>query len=349
MKKKLSYKDAGVNIDEGQKLVDMIKPAVKASARKEVLSSIGGFGALFSARFKGLKDPVLVSSTDGVGTKLMVAFAVGRHDTVGVDLVAMSVNDILVNGAEPLFFLDYFATGKLDAQSAAEVVKGIAKGCKEAGCALVGGETAEMPGLYKKGEYDLAGFVVGVVDRKKIIDGSRIRPGDRIIGLASSGLHSNGYSLARRVVFERLGLKPTDKPEGFKKDIGTVLLTPTRIYVKPILKLISEIDVLGMAHITGGGFTDNVPRVLPKGTRAVIKKGSWPAPEIFGLIERGGRIEAPEMLRTFNCGIGYVIIVRSGDADAAVRRLKALKERAYVIGEVAGAGKGANPVVEYTE
>jgi len=345
MKKKLSYSDAGVNIDEGARLVDLIKPSVKASGRKEVLGGVGGFGALFSARFTGLKDPVLVSSTDGVGTKLMVAFATGRNDTVGVDLVAMSVNDILVNGAEPLFFLDYFATGKLDAASAAEVVKGIARGCKEAGCALVGGETAEMPGLYKKGEYDLAGFAVGVVERKKIIDGRRIKPGDAIIGLASSGLHSNGYSLARKVVFERLGLGLEDRPAGFKKDIGATLLEPTRIYVKPVLDVIRKFDVRGMAHITGGGFTENIPRVLPKGTKAVIKKGSWPVPPIFGLIQQGGSIEPAEMMRTFNCGIGFVMVVKAADAQGVMKRLKALKERPHLIGIVEkSVAKGAGHV-----
>ena len=349
MKKKLSYSDAGVNIDEGARLVDLIKPSVKASARKEVLGGVGGFGALFSARFTGLADPVLVSSTDGVGTKLMVGFAPGRNDTVGIDLVAMSVNDILVNGAEPLFFLDYFATGKLDAASAAEVVKGIARGCREAGCALVGGETAEMPGLYKKGEYDLAGFAVGVVDRKKIIDGSRIKPGDAIIGLASSGLHSNGYSLARKVVFERLGLGLNDRPAGFKKDIGSTLLEPTRIYVKPVLDVIKKFDVRGMAHITGGGFTENIPRVLPKSTRAVIKKGSWPVPPIFGLIQHGGSIEPSEMMRTFNCGIGFVMVVKEADAQGVIKRLKELKERPYLIGVVEKCASRGAGYVEFTD
>ncbi|MBI2411623.1 MAG: phosphoribosylformylglycinamidine cyclo-ligase [Deltaproteobacteria bacterium] len=335
MKKPLSYRDAGVDIDEGMRLVDLIKPHVRSSYRKEVIGDIGAFGALFSARFKGLKDPVLVSSTDGVGTKLMVAFMADRHDTVGIDLVAMSVNDILVSGAEPLFFLDYFATGKLDARRASEVVKGIAKGCKDAGCALIGGETAEMPGLYKSGEYDLAGFAVGVVDRKNIINGSKIRPGDAIIGLASSGLHSNGYSLARKVVFERLGLKPKDTPPGFKKDIGSVLLAPTRIYVKPVLKLLKKYAVLGMAHITGGGFLDNIPRVLPKNVKAVIEKGAWPMPPVFELIREGGEIEEEEMFRTFNCGIGLVIVVRKRDAEGAIKALKESGERAYLIGRIA--------------
>lgn len=347
MKNPVTYREAGVNIDEGTRLVDLIKPHVRKSRRKEVLGGIGGFGALFSAGFKGLKDPVLVSSTDGVGTKLMIAFMAGRHDTVGIDLVAMSVNDILVSGAEPLYFLDYFATGRLEAIKAAEVIKGIARGCREAGCALVGGETAEMPGLYKPGEYDLAGFAVGVVDRKKIIDGRRIRPGDRIIGLASSGLHSNGYSLARKVVFDTLGLYIKSVPVGFKKDIGSVLLTPTRIYVKAILKLLKSFEVLGMAHITGGGFTDNIPRVLPKSVKAVIERSSWPVPQVFRLIQKGGSIEETEMLRTFNCGIGLVMVVRAKDEAGVKKRLKELGEKAFTIGAIA-AKKGKGSDVEFT-
>ncbi len=344
--KKLTYSDAGVSIDEGARLVSLIKPGVRKTFRKEVLGDIGGFGALFSARFRGLKDPVLVSSTDGVGTKLMVAFMTDKHSTVGVDLVAMSVNDILVSGAEPLFFLDYFATGKLDAGKAADVVKGISDGCRQAGCALIGGETAEMPGLYKVGEYDLAGFAVGVVERKKIINGARIRPGDRLIGLASSGLHSNGYSLARKVLFDTLGLTVRSVPEGFKTALGPALLAPTRIYVKPVLKLLKKFDVLGMAHITGGGFTDNIPRVLPKGLKAVIKRGSWKVPPIFGLIQKGGSIDDHEMLRTFNCGVGLVLIVRAKDEAAVLKTLKGLKERPYSIGEVS-IKKRAEADVEY--
>lgn len=347
MQKKLTYSDAGVNIDEGMRLVDLIKPSVRSTYRKEVIGGIGGFGALFSGRFKELKDPVLVSSTDGVGTKLMVAFMADRHDTVGIDLVAMSVNDILVNGAEPLFFLDYFATGKLDAKRAADVVKGIAKGCKEAGCSLIGGETAEMPGLYNPGEYDLAGFAVGVADRKKIIDGSKITAGDRIIGLASSGLHSNGYSLARKVLFEKLGMSVDSVPAGFSAGVGSVLLTPTRIYVKPVLKLVSEFQILGMAHITGGGFTDNIPRVIPRGLKAVIKKGSWTVPAIFNLIQDGGGVEEDEMLRTFNCGVGFALVVRPKDEAAVLKRLKALKEKPFVIGEIAKSRRGKSPEVEY--
>ena len=345
--KKLTYSDAGVNIDEGNKLVGLIKPAVRSSYRKEVLGDIGGFGALFSGRFKGLKDPVLVSSTDGVGTKLMVAFMADRHDTVGIDLVAMSVNDILVSGAEPLFFLDYFATGKLDAIRAAQVVKGIAKGCKTAGCALIGGETAEMPGLYKPGEYDLAGFAVGVVDRKKIIDGSKIKAGDRVIGLPSTGLHSNGYSLARKIIFDLMELKMSDRPEGLGQEVGEALLSPTKIYVKPVLTLRKEVDIMGMAHITGGGFTDNIPRVLPKGVKAVIEKGSWPVPPVFSLLKKGGNLEDAEMLRTFNCGIGLIMVVRAKDQEKALKKLKALKQKAFVIGEIKSR-KATEPQVEFT-
>ena len=344
--KKLTYSDAGVNIDEGNRLVGLIKPAVRSSYRKEVMGDIGGFGALFSGRFKGLKDPVLVSSTDGVGTKLMIAFMADKHDTVGIDLVAMSVNDILVSGAEPLFFLDYFATGKLDAKRAAQVVKGIAKGCKTAGCALLGGETAEMPGLYKPGEYDLAGFTVGVVDRKKIIDGSKIKAGDKIIGLPSTGLHSNGYSLARKIVFDVMNLKMTDRPEGLGQEVGAALISPTKIYVKPVLALGKEVDILGMAHITGGGFTDNIPRVLPKGVKAVVEKGSWPVPPIFSLLKKGGNLEDAEMLRTFNCGIGLIMVVRAKDQEKALKKLKALKQKAFVIGDIKNRKQEAQ--VEFT-
>ncbi|MBI2399809.1 MAG: phosphoribosylformylglycinamidine cyclo-ligase [Deltaproteobacteria bacterium] len=344
--KKLTYSDAGVNIDEGNRLVGLIKPSVRSSYRKEVMGDIGGFGALFSGKFKGLKEPVLVSSTDGVGTKLMVAFMADKHDTVGIDLVAMSVNDILVSGAEPLFFLDYFATGKLDAKRAAQVVKGIAKGCKTAGCALIGGETAEMPGLYKPGEYDLAGFAVGVVDRKKIIDGSKIKAGDKIIGLPSTGLHSNGYSLARKIVFDVMNLKMTDRPEGLGQEVGAALISPTKIYVKPVLALGKEVDILGMAHITGGGFTDNIPRVLPKNVKAVVEKGSWPIPPIFSLLKKGGNLEDAEMLRTFNCGIGLIMVVRAKDQEKAMKKLKALKQKAFVIGEIKN--RKQEPQVEFT-
>lgn len=343
-----TYKNAGVDIDEGNRFVKLIKDSVRRTYRKEVIGGIGGFGALFSGRFKAMKDPVLVSSTDGVGTKLKLAFMTNRHDTIGIDLVAMSVNDVLVSGAEPLFFLDYFACSKLKAETAAQVVMGIAKGCKEAGCSLVGGETAEMPGMYSEGEYDLAGFVVGVVDRKKIIDGSKIKPGDCLIGLASSGLHSNGYSLARKVVFEKLGLGVNDAPvELDGVDVGTALLKPTRIYVKPVLNILKEFNVLALAHITGGGFTDNIPRVLPRGVKAVIQKGSWPVPAIFKLISAGGNVKESEMLRTFNCGIGLLLVVKKRDASAIIKRFKALKEKAFIIGEVASAKGRDEKTVEF--
>lgn len=346
MKKGLTYRGSGVDIDEGLKLVRKIKPSVRSTARPGVIGGIGGFAGLFSARFKGMKDPVLVSATDGVGTKLMVAFMAERHDTVGEDLVAMSVNDILVCGAEPLFFLDYLATGALDADKAADVIKGIARGCKTAGCALLGGETAEMPGMYSSGEYDLAGFCVGVADRKKMIDGTGIRPGDELVGLGSSGLHSNGYSLARKVLFEKMGLGVKDRPRGMRKNIGSELLTPTRIYVKPVLDVLKKFDVRGMAHITGGGFQDNIPRVLPEYTEAVVEK-NWPVKKIFTLIREGGSVEEAEMLRTFNCGIGMVLAVRKGQAGRTVEALKKLGEKAYRIGEVRRSKRKA-PRVEFT-
>lgn len=341
----ITYKKAGVNIDEGEKLVNLIKPIAKAASRPEVMAGIGGFGALFSLNLKKYKNPVLVSSTDGVGTKLKIAFMLDRHDTVGIDLVAMGVNDVIVSGAEPLFFLDYFATGKLNAKSAASVIKGIANGCKEAECALVGGETAEMPGFYKDGEYDLAGFVVGIVEKNKIIDGSDIKPGDKIIGLASSGLHSNGYSLARKVIFDKLRLNAKSKPTGFKKNIGEELLTPTRIYVKTIKALQKKFTIKGIAHITGGGLTENTPRILPHNCKAVIARDSWKMPFIFQFLQHGGSIAEKEMLRTFNCGIGMAIIVSKNDAGRVISRLKALREKAFLIGEIEKKSDKENSVV----
>ncbi len=349
MKKKgLTYRGAGVDINEGQRLVKLITPGIKKTMRKEVRSGLGGFGALFSAGFKGMKDPVLVSSTDGVGTKLLVAFMAGKDSTVGIDLVAMNVNDILTAGAEPLFFLDYFATGALKSTQAARVVKGITDGCLQAGCALIGGETAEMPGLYKSGEYDLAGFAVGVVERKKIIDGSTIKAGDIIIGLHSSGLHSNGYSLARAVLFDKLGLDIKKRVKGLKgRTLGSALLEPTRIYVKPVLKICKKFTIKGMAHITGGGFLENIPRVLPHGLRAEIKRGSWPVPPIFRLIQRGGDVEEAEMLRTFNCGIGLVIVASAKDGGNIIKALEKAGEKASIIGE-AGRKKPSEKAVSFT-
>jgi len=332
--KGLTYKSAGVDIDEGDRLVRFIKPMTRTTSRPEVMGGIGGFGALFSMDIKRYKNPVLVSSTDGVGTKLKIAFMMDKHDTIGIDLVAMGVNDIITTGAEPLFFLDYFATGKLDVEKASQVIKGIARGCKEAGCSLVGGETAEMPDFYKPGEYDLAGFAVGVVEKKGIVDGSTIEPGDRIIGLASSGLHSNGYSLARKVLFDKLGLGVKDRVDGLKKTIGEELLIPTRIYVKPILKLLKWFKLKGIAHITGGGFVENIPRILPRGCKAVIKRDSWPIPFIFRFLKEKGGISEMEMFRTFNCGIGMVMVVSKKDEPGVLKRLKGLKERTYSLGEV---------------
>jgi len=335
--KGLSYRDAGVDIDAGDDLVDRIKPLAKKTMREGVLAGIGGFGALFEVP-KRYKEPVLVSGTDGVGTKLRLAFEWNRHDTIGQDLVAMSVNDILVQGAEPLFFLDYFACGKLTVDTAATVVGGIAKGCELAGCALIGGETAEMPGMYPPGEYDLAGFAVGAVEKSKIINGSTIVPGDVVLAIASSGAHSNGYSLVRKII-ERAGAKPSDDLEGLP--LGDVVMAPTEIYVKPLLKLIDELNVKGMAHITGGGLVDNVPRVLPENTQAVLHRDSWQMPALFRWLQMKGGVADAEMVRVFNCGIGMVVIVSPEQADAAIQSLANQSLRAWVVGEVRELPKGA--------
>ncbi|MDA0275421.1 MAG: phosphoribosylformylglycinamidine cyclo-ligase [Proteobacteria bacterium] len=321
MSKGLSYRDAGVDIDAGDALVDAIRPFAKRTLRPEVLAGIGGFGALCAIPNK-YREPVLVSGTDGVGTKLKLAFQLGRHDTVGIDLVAMSVNDVLVQGAEPLFFLDYFACGKLEASVAAEVIKGIARGCEQAGCALIGGETAEMPGMYPSGEYDLAGFCVGVVERDAIITGKTIAPGDAVLGLASSGAHSNGYSLVRRIL------------ERARPPAGVDLLTPTRIYVKPMLALMQSLSVKGMAHITGGGITGNVPRMLPEGTRAVIERKAWPRTELFDWLQQAGGVVEDEMHRVFNCGIGMAMVVAEADVARAMQELESAGETVYRIGRI---------------
>jgi phosphoribosylformylglycinamidine cyclo-ligase len=305
--------------------------------REGVLAGIGGFGALFEVP-KRYKEPVLVSGTDGVGTKLRLAFEWNRHDTIGQDLVAMSVNDILVQGAEPLFFLDYFACGKLSVDTAATVVGGIAKGCELAGCALIGGETAEMPGMYPPGEYDLAGFAVGAVEKSKIISGATIVPGDVVLAIGSSGAHSNGYSLVRKII-ERAGAKPTDDLGG--RPLGDVVMAPTQIYVKPLLKLISEINVKGMAHITGGGLVDNVPRVLPENTQAVLHRDSWQMPELFRWLQMKGGVADAEMVRVFNCGIGMVVIVSADQVDTAIQSLKAEGLDAWMVGEVVERPAGA--------
>ena len=316
-------------MDAGDALVDAIKPFAKRTLRPEVLAGIGGFGALCRIP-KKYKHPVLVSGTDGVGTKLKLAFELDKHDTVGIDLVAMSVNDVLVQGAEPLFFLDYFACGKLERGVATQVVQGIARGCELAGCSLIGGETAEMPGMYPEGEYDLAGFCVGVVEEKRILDGRSIRPGDVILGLASSGPHSNGYSLIRRIL-------QRERPPSM-----AAVFEPTRIYVKPVLKLLQKVRVKGLAHITGGGLTGNVPRILPKKTRAVIRKASWPRPEVFRWLQRAGNVDEAEMHRVFNCGIGMVVVVAAGDAKRATKQLQAAGETVYTIGAIEK-GPGGEP------
>jgi phosphoribosylformylglycinamidine cyclo-ligase len=326
----LSYRDAGVDIDAGDALVDRIKPLAKRTLREGVLGGIGGFGALFEVP-KRYKEPVLVSGTDGVGTKLRLAFEWGMHDTVGVDLVAMSVNDVLVQGAEPLFFLDYFACGKLDVDTAARVVGGIARGCEESGCALIGGETAEMPGMYPPGEYDLAGFCVGAVEKSGIVDGRDIAPGDVVLGLASSGVHSTGYSLVRKIV-ERSGDRLPATLDGlpFRERV----MAPTRLYVKPMLATMKEVRVKGMAHITGGGLVENIPRCLPDTTKAVIDGKSWARPEIFSWLQAEGGVLESEMHRTFNCGIGFVVIVAAADADRATAVLQAQGQTVHRIGRI---------------
>jgi phosphoribosylformylglycinamidine cyclo-ligase len=329
MSKGLSYRDAGVDIDAGDALVETIKPFARRTMRPEVLAGIGGFGALCEIP-KKYKHPVLVSGTDGVGTKLKLAFQLHKHDTVGIDLVAMSVNDVLVQGAEPLFFLDYFACGKLEQGVAADVIKGIARGCELAGCALIGGETAEMPGMYPAGEYDLAGFCVGVVEKERILDGKSIQPGDTILGLASSGPHSNGYSLIRKI----LSLSQPPSMEA--------LFQPTRIYVKSILKLLDSVPVKGLAHITGGGLTGNVPRILQDGLRARIHKAAWPRPEVFQWLQRVGNVAEDEMHRVFNCGIGMIAVFAPSDAKRAMENLRASGETVYEVG-VIETGPGGEP------
>jgi len=332
----LSYKDAGVDIDAGDALVDAIKPYAKKTMRPGVLAGIGGFGALFEVP-KKYREPVLVSGTDGVGTKLKLAFDLNRHDTVGQDLVAMSVNDILVQGAEPLFFLDYFACGKLDVQTAATVVKGVAAGCELAGCALIGGETAEMPGMYPDGEYDLAGFAVGAVEKSKIIDGTTITPGDVVLGLASSGIHSNGFSLVRKVI-ERA--KPDLNGDFGGRPMGDALMAPTRIYVKPVLALMETVQVKGMAHITGGGLVENIPRVLGEALTAELDQKAWPLPPLFAWLQEHGGVADSEMHRVFNCGIGMVLIVAADQAAAAQAFLQNAGETVWNIGAIRARAEG---------
>jgi len=328
-----TYKEAGVDIEAGNEAVRLMRKHVRSTLRPEVLTDIGGFGGLFALK-SDYQEPILVAGTDGVGTKLKLAFMLDKHDTVGQDVVAMCVNDIVVQGAEPLFFLDYLAVGKLQPEKVAEIVGGVAAGCRLAGCALIGGETAEMPGFYQEGEYDLAGFAVGIVERKQLVDGSKIKQGDVVIGLASSGLHSNGFSLARKVLLEKTGWQLEIYRPELGRTLGEELLIPTRIYVPSILTLLQQIDVRGMAHITGGGLLENIPRCLPRGLGVIISKSSWEIPAVFKLIKEVGQVPEEEMFRTFNMGIGYVLIVAPEDEAAAVTLLQEAGEVPIILGEV---------------
>ena len=341
-KQSLSYKDAGVDINAGNALVERIKPEVKRTTRAEVIGGLGGFGALCAIPSK-YKEPILVSGTDGVGTKLRLAIDLKKHDTIGIDLVAMCVNDLVVQGAEPLFFLDYYATGKLDVDVATDVVKGIADGCVQSGCALVGGETAEMPGMYHAGDYDLAGFCVGVVEKSEIIDGSRVKNGDALIALGSSGPHSNGYSLVRKVI-DVAGVNPATELLD-NKPLSEHVLAPTKIYVKSVLALIKQADVHAIAHLTGGGFWENIPRVLPKNTKAVINEKSWEWPSVFNWLQEKGNIDTYEMYRTFNCGVGMVIALPQEQVETALAILKQAGENAWLIGHIEYAEDDAEQVV----
>lgn len=339
---RMTYRDAGVDIDAGNESVSLIKDAVRATYRSEVMGDLGGFGGLFALNTKDYKEPVLVSGTDGVGTKLRLAFLLNKHDTIGQDAVAMCVNDILVQGAEPLFFLDYLAVGKLEPIQVAEVITGVARACKESGCALIGGETAEMAGFYPIGEYDIAGFSVGVAERSKLITPARVKAGDILLGLPSSGVHSNGYSLVRKIVFERKGFKGDEYIEELGQTIGEELLTPTRLYPHTCLPLIRAFDIHGMVHITGGGFYENIPRALPEHMGAEVNGAAWTIPPVFRLLQEWGNVDWTEMYRTFNMGIGMVLIVSSDEADRITAQLNAQNETVYHIGHVT---EGAHEVV----
>lgn len=341
----MTYRDAGVDIDKQNLFVKAIKSSVKSTHGPEVIGGIGGFAGMFKLDIGNYTEPVLVSSTDGVGTKLKIAFMAENHEGIGIDLVAMVVNDLVVVGAQPLFFLDYFATGRLSLERAKTVIAGITRGCKEAGCALIGGETAEMPGFYREDEYDLAGFGVGVVDSDKIIDGSRVSAKDVIIGIHSSGLHSNGFSLVRKVLFERAKLRVDDYVEDLGRTLAEELLTPTRIYVKSALNVLRGFEIKGVVHITGGGFIDNIPRVLPSRSSAHISRDAWEVPPVFRFIRDIGKIDDAEMYRTFNMGIGMILIVSPKDADEVMLRLRGLKESAEIIGHIESRTKGAESVV----
>ena len=330
----LTYADAGVDIDKANKLISTISKIAKQTAISGVMGEIGGFGGLFSPNLANLDRPVLVSSTDGVGTKLKIAIMLDKHDTIGIDLVAMCVNDILVQGAKPLFFLDYLSMGKLDSKRVTDLIRGIGEGCIQAKCALLGGETAEMPGFYSDNEYDMAGFAVGVVDNSKIIDGTEVRVGHRLIGIASSGLHSNGYSLVRKICFEKLKLKVDDYVADLGKTLGEELLTPTKIYVEPILSILKDLPVHGLAHITGGGIADNVQRIVPKACNILIQRSIWDIPPIFHFLQQAGKISDQEMQRTFNNGIGMIAIVPPDATADVLQRLDAMNEKAFLIGEI---------------
>ena len=334
-----SYKEAGVDISLANQIVEKIKPLISKTSIPGVLGGIGGFGGLFSLAEQNYKEPVLVSGTDGVGTKLKLAFALNKHDTIGIDLVAMSVNDIITCGAKPLFFLDYISMGKLSEKVVVELIKGITEGCKMADCALLGGETAEMPGFYPEGEYDLAGFAVGIVEKNKIIDGREIKEGDLVIGLASNGLHSNGFSLVRKVLFESKKYKIDDKVSSFEEYLGEELLGPTKIYVSPVLYLLEKYKILGIAHITGGGIVENIPRILPEEVSIQVDKKSWPKPSIFTFLQKEGEICDEEMYRTFNMGIGMVLIVSQNDASKVINELKMTRYDSYIIGKVVKGNK----------
>jgi len=344
MNKPLTYADAGVDIDKANNLVATIKKIVKQTPRTGVIGDIGGFGGLYSLNLANVDSPVLVSSTDGVGTKLKIAFMMDKHDTIGIDLVAMCINDIVVQGAKPLFFLDYLSMGKLSTKIATEIIEGIAEGCIQAGCALIGGETAEMPGFYKENEYDLAGFAVGIVDNSKIVDGSGIHVANKVIGIASSGLHSNGYSLARKICFDILKLKTDDYVPELGRTVGEELLTPTKIYSAAIYRIRKELPIRGLAHITGGGIEDNILRVIPKGCNIVMHKESWDVPSVFPFLKKAGNISDKEMIRTFNNGIGMIAIVPENSAQEMLDQLRAMKEKGFIIGEIIERKKSARRV-----
>jgi phosphoribosylformylglycinamidine cyclo-ligase len=345
MAEKITYKDAGVDVELADKVIGSLTDRIRATFRPEVMGKMGGFAAMFRPEWRKYEDPVLVSATDGVGTKLKIAFLTGIHDTVGIDLVAMNVNDLLVTGAEPLFFLDYFATGAIQSETVQAVISGIATGCEQAGCSLIGGETAEMPDFYGAGEYDLAGFCVGIVDRGNAVDGSTIKPGDAVLGVGSSGLHSNGYSLVRKVLLERRCYSLDAMVPELGKPLGQELITPTLIYVKPVLELCRSIRVKGMAHITGGGFVGNIPRVLPENCCVRMRKKSWEVPPIFELLQREANLDDSDMFRTFNMGVGLVVIVDADEADAAADMLRSRGLRTWIVGDMVDRPNGGEQVV----